>query len=97
MDALGAVDRGYGDGQQCDNAHYPVDFGAIFAKSGGLPLPQRSCSAKPTAAGTRPLADHLNIPSDPAKILPGQRTASGCVIAVANHWRRSAIKLSTAS
>ena len=28
---------------------WPVDFGAIFPASGGLPLPKRAPSAKPTA------------------------------------------------
>ena len=64
---------------------YPVDFGAIFAKSGGLPLPQRS--AQRQAYRLQELArwrDHLNIP---IKIQPkffpaGEQLTASCVVAV---------------
>jgi 2-hydroxychromene-2-carboxylate isomerase len=64
---------------------YPVDFGAIFAKSGGLPLPQRSPQRQ--AYRLQELArwrDHLNIP---IKIQPkffpaNEQLSSGCVIGV---------------
>jgi 2-hydroxychromene-2-carboxylate isomerase len=64
---------------------YPVDFGAIFSKSGGLPLPQRSPQRQ--AYRLQELArwrDHLNIP---IKIQPkffpaNEQLSSGCVIGV---------------
>jgi 2-hydroxychromene-2-carboxylate isomerase len=64
---------------------YPVDFGAIFAKSGGLPLPQRSPQRQ--AYRLQELArwrDHLNIPIEiQPKFFPAnEQLSSGCVIGV---------------
>lgn len=64
---------------------YPVDFGAIFAKSGGLPLPQRSPQRQ--AYRLQELArwrDQLNIPIQiQPKFFPAsEQLASGCVIGV---------------
>ena len=64
---------------------YPVDFGAIFAKSGGLPLPKRSPQRQ--AYRLQELArwrDHLCIPIVIApKFFPSSETlTAGCVIAV---------------
>ncbi|HVZ09684.1 2-hydroxychromene-2-carboxylate isomerase [Rhodopila sp.] len=64
---------------------YPVDFGAIFAKSGGLPLPQRSPQRQ--AYRLQELArwrDHLGIPvKTHPKYFPSSETlTAGCVIAV---------------
>jgi 2-hydroxychromene-2-carboxylate isomerase len=64
---------------------YPVDFGAIFAKSGGLPLPQRSPQRQ--AYRLQELArwpDHLNIPIQiQPKFFPAsEQLSAGCVIAV---------------
>ena len=64
---------------------YPVDFGAIFAKSGGLPLPQRSDQRK--AYRIQELhrwRDHLGIPIQiQPKFFPSSEALSaGCVIAV---------------
>ena len=64
---------------------WPVDFGAIFAKSGGLPLPQRSPQRQ--AYRLQELArwrDHLGIP---IKIQPkffpsSEALTAACVIAV---------------
>ena len=56
---------------------WPVDFGTIFAGSGGLPLPKRSPQRQ--AYRMQELArwrDHLGIPiNDPAALLPGERAA----------------------
>ena len=54
---------------------YPVDFGEIFANSGGLPLPKR-VAATPglPASGTRPLARSSGHPDPhPAEALSLQR------------------------
>lgn len=64
---------------------YPVDFGEIFARSGGLPLPKRS--AQRQAYRLQELArwrDHLGIPIHiQPKFFPSSETVtSGCVIAV---------------
>lgn len=64
---------------------YPVDFGAIFAKSGGLPLPQRSPQRQQYRL--QELArwrDHLGIPIQiQPKFFPSSEALSaGCVIAV---------------
>ena len=64
---------------------YPVDFGAIFAKSGGLPLPQRSPQRQ--AYRLQELArwrDHLNIPIHirPKFFPANEQLSAGCVIAV---------------
>lgn len=64
---------------------YPVDFGAIFSKSGGLPLPQRSPQRQ--AYRLQELArwrDHLCIPIQIApKFFPSSEAlTAGCVIAV---------------
>ena len=64
---------------------YPVDFGAIFAKSGGLPLPQRSPQRQ--AYRLQELArwrDHLNIPIQirPKFFPANEQLSAGCVIAV---------------
>jgi 2-hydroxychromene-2-carboxylate isomerase len=63
---------------------YPVDFGAIFAKSGGLPLPQRSPQRQ--AYRLQELArwrDHLNIPIQirPKFFPANEQQTAGCVIA----------------
>ena len=64
---------------------YPVDFGAIFAKSGGLPLPQRSKQRQ--AYRLQELArwrDHLNIPIhiQPKYFPANEQHTAGCVIGV---------------
>jgi 2-hydroxychromene-2-carboxylate isomerase len=64
---------------------YPVDFGAIFSKSGGLPLPQRSPQRQ--AYRLHELArwrDHLKIPIQiQPKFFPAnEQLSAGCVIAV---------------
>jgi 2-hydroxychromene-2-carboxylate isomerase len=64
---------------------YPVDFGAIFSQSGGLPLPQRSPQRR--FYRMQELArwrDHLGIPIHPEpKFFPSSEAlTSGCVIAL---------------
>jgi 2-hydroxychromene-2-carboxylate isomerase len=64
---------------------YPVDFGAIFAESGGLPLPKRSPQRQ--AYRLQELArwrDHLNIPIhvNPAFFPSSEAMTASCVIAV---------------
>lgn len=64
---------------------YPVDFGAIFAESGGLPLPKRSPQRQ--AYRLQELArwrDHLNIPIQihPKFFPSNELPAATCVIAV---------------
>ncbi len=64
---------------------FPVDFGAIFAKSGGLPLPQRS--AQRQAYRLQELArwrDHLGIPIQihPKFFPSSEQLTAGCVIGV---------------
>ena len=62
---------------------YPVDFGAIFAQSGGLPLPKRSPQRQ--AYRLQELArwrDHLNIPIhiQPKFFPSSEQQTAGCVI-----------------
>jgi 2-hydroxychromene-2-carboxylate isomerase len=62
---------------------YPVDFGAIFAESGGLPLPKRSPQRQ--AYRLQELArwrDHLNTPIhvEPKFFPSSEQLSSGCVI-----------------
>jgi 2-hydroxychromene-2-carboxylate isomerase len=61
---------------------YPVDFGAIFAKSGGLPLPQRSPQRQ--AYRLQELArwrDHLGIPIHvQPKFFPYNDLQAGCCV-----------------
>jgi len=64
---------------------YPVDFGEIFANSGGLPLPKRSPQRQ--AYRLQELArwrDHLGIPIhiQPKHFPSSEALSSGCVIAV---------------
>jgi len=64
---------------------YPVDFGEIFANSGGLPLPRRSPQRQ--AYRLRELArwrDHLGIPIhiQPKHFPSSEALSSGCVIAL---------------
>lgn len=64
---------------------YPVDFGAIFSKSGGLPLPQRSSQRQ--AYRLQELArwrDHLCIPIQihPKFFPSSEALTAGCVIGV---------------
>jgi carboxymethylenebutenolidase len=64
---------------------YPVDFGAIFANSGGLPLPQRSPQRQ--AYRLQELArwrDHLSIPIhiQPKFFPANEQLTTACVIAV---------------
>jgi 2-hydroxychromene-2-carboxylate isomerase len=64
---------------------YPVDFGAIFAQSGGLPLPKRSPQRQ--AYRLQELArwrDHLHIPIhvQPKFFPTSEALTSGCVIGV---------------
>jgi carboxymethylenebutenolidase len=64
---------------------YPVDFGAIFAQSGGLPLPKRSPQRQ--AYRLQELArwrDHLNIPIhvQPKFFPASEGLTSGCIISV---------------
>ena len=49
--------------QRCHLRIYPVDFGAIFAASGGLPLPKRSPQRQAYRLQELPRwRDHLGIP-----------------------------------
>jgi 2-hydroxychromene-2-carboxylate isomerase len=62
---------------------YPVDFGAIFAESGGLPLPKRSPQRQ--AYRLQELArwrEHLNIPIhiQPKFFPASEQLSSGCII-----------------
>src|SRR5271156_787515 len=62
---------------------YPVDFGEIFANSGGLPLPKRSPQRQ--AYRLRELArwrDHLGIPIhvQPKHFPSSEALSSGCII-----------------
>jgi 2-hydroxychromene-2-carboxylate isomerase len=64
---------------------YPVDFGAIFSKSGGLPLPQRSPQRQ--AYRLQELArwrDRLNIPIqiNPKFFPSSEAQTAPCIIAV---------------
>jgi carboxymethylenebutenolidase len=79
---------------------YPVDFGEIFANSGGLPLPKRS--AQRQAYRLQELArwrDHLNIPINiqPKHFPSSEALSAGCVIALRETMGdRPAIKLAHA-
>jgi carboxymethylenebutenolidase len=76
---------------------WPVDFGAIFAASGGLPLPKRSPQRQ--AYRLQELArwrDHLGIPiTIQPKFFPSSESlTAGCVIAVRETiGDRQAVKL----
>jgi 2-hydroxychromene-2-carboxylate isomerase len=64
---------------------YTVDFGAVFAQSGGLPLPKRSPQRQ--AYRLQELArwrDHLNIPIhvQPKFFPASEQQTSGCIIGV---------------
>jgi carboxymethylenebutenolidase len=64
---------------------YPVDFGEIFANSGGLPLPKRAPQRQ--AYRLQELArwrDHLGIPIhvQPKHFPSSEALSSGCVIAI---------------
>ena len=64
---------------------YPVDFGAIFARSGGLPLPKRSPQRQAYRLQELPRwRDHLGIPIriQPKFFPHNELPAAGCVIAV---------------
>jgi 2-hydroxychromene-2-carboxylate isomerase len=64
---------------------FPVDFGAIFAASGGLPLPKRAPQRQAyRLQELRRWRDHLGIPIHiQPKFFPSSETlTSGCVIAV---------------
>jgi carboxymethylenebutenolidase len=82
VDAFGRVpDRGNGGDGRCD----PVDFGTIFAASGGLPLPKRSPQRQ--AYRLQELVrwrDHLGIPiTVQPKFFPSsEAVTSAAVIAV---------------
>ncbi len=62
---------------------YPVDFGAIFAESGGLPLPKRSPQRQAYRLQELPRwRDHLGIPIHvkPAFFPAAEMPAAACVI-----------------
>jgi 2-hydroxychromene-2-carboxylate isomerase len=64
---------------------YPVDLGAIFPQSGGLPLPKRAPQRQAyRLMELRRWRDHLNIPIHiQPKFFPADETLSaGCVIAL---------------
>jgi len=64
---------------------YPVDFGSIFATSGGLPLPKRSPQRQAyRLQELRRWRDHLGIPINiQPKFFPASEAlTSGCVIAL---------------
>jgi carboxymethylenebutenolidase len=64
---------------------YPVDFGAIFAQSGGLPLPKRSPQRQAyRLQELQRWRDHLNIPiTIQPKFFPSsEQLTAGCVIAI---------------
>jgi len=64
---------------------YPVDFGSIFAASGGLPLPKRSPQRQAyRLQELRRWRDHLGIPINiQPKFFPASEAlTSGCVIAL---------------
>jgi carboxymethylenebutenolidase len=64
---------------------YPVDFGAIFAESGGLPLPKRSPQRQAYRMQELPRwRDHLGIPIQvQPKFFPSNELpAASCVIAL---------------
>jgi carboxymethylenebutenolidase len=64
---------------------YPVDFGAIFAQSGGLPLPKRAPQRQAYRLMELPRwRDHLGIPIhvEPKFFPASEALTAGCVIAV---------------
>ena len=64
---------------------YPVDFGTIFAQSGGLPLPKRSPQRQAYRMQELPRwRDRLGIPIhlQPAHFPANELPAAGCVIAL---------------
>lgn len=64
---------------------YPVDFGAIFAESGGLPLPKRSPQRQAYRLQELPRwRDHLGIPIHikPAHFPSNEAQSASCVIAL---------------
>jgi carboxymethylenebutenolidase len=64
---------------------YPVDFGAIFAQSGGLPLPKRSPQRQAYRLQELPRwRDHLGIPIniEPKFFPSNELPAACCVIAL---------------
>jgi 2-hydroxychromene-2-carboxylate isomerase len=64
---------------------YPVDFGSIFAASGGLPLPRRAPQRQAyRLQELRRWRDHLDIPINiqPKHFPSSEALSSGCVIAV---------------
>ena len=64
---------------------YPVDFGAIFAESGGLPLPKRSPQRQAYRLQELPRwRDHLGIPIhvQPAHFPSIEAQTASCVIAL---------------
>jgi 2-hydroxychromene-2-carboxylate isomerase len=64
---------------------YPVDFGSIFAASGGLPLPKRSPQRQAyRLQELRRWRDHLGIPINiqPKYFPSSEALTSGCVISV---------------
>ena len=64
---------------------YPVDFGTVFAGSGGLPLPRRSPQRQAyRMMELRRWRDHLNIPInlEPKHFPSSEALSAPCVIAV---------------
>jgi carboxymethylenebutenolidase len=64
---------------------YPVDFGSIFAASGGLPLPRRAPQRQAyRLQELRRWRDHLDIPINiqPKYFPSSEALTSGCVIAL---------------
>jgi carboxymethylenebutenolidase len=64
---------------------YPVDFGTIFAGSGGLPLPRRSPQRQAhRLEELRRWRDHLGIPINiqPKYFPAGEAQTASCIIAV---------------
>jgi 2-hydroxychromene-2-carboxylate isomerase len=64
---------------------FPVDFGAVFAASGGLPLPKRAPQRQAyRLQELRRWKEHLGIPiTIQPKFFPsGEQLTSGCVLAV---------------
>ena len=76
---------------------FPVDFGAIFAQSGGLPLPKRSPQRQAYRLQELPRwRDHLGIPIQiQPKFFPAnEQQSASCVIALREtHGDQPAIKL----
>src|ERR1700733_3250001 len=61
---------------------YPVDFGAVFAASGGLPLPKRSPQRQAyRLQELRRWRDHLGIPINvQPEFFPANDLPSGCCV-----------------